>query len=298
MPVSVVCEGCGKLVTDENVSRTTLKHPEFVFCALCDDLAPTFLIRRHFPSILGKLRESRRVDNVNSALGLLTHRLIQSMDCILLLRKSFGAAKASVDVETILRSMYDASLQAEYIASNRGSAPVKAQDYMDFTYVERHEAVKCLDRYHNAFASSVANSPRRSAGEPVLNKEFARVESRFRSAKGKLRDKWHDQSLRSFSKNQKREEEYDFIIKSLHGSTHSSFAALKSGGKVAVALQPLLAANLCLRALAVAMEYNGIPFGDLVAALVELARANLITSFESHGCAGNVAGPKTNVTTS
>ena len=91
------------------------------------------------------------------------------------------------DCAAILRCMYDAFIQAAYVATK---PDVLGRLYLDYEHVERFLAPTKIVGQDNRMARDVANSPMRKAGEKRNRKEFERVKSAYLTKKGKVRTHW------------------------------------------------------------------------------------------------------------
>ena len=179
------------------------------------------ICQKLFCAINGKVKH----DTTARALNLLAMRITNSTSSLWVLR-CCAEEFFSMDGASILRCIYDATLQALYILQKPHE---RANDFFDYEWVEKTKGIDWIDSSDTNIASKVRNSPLRPEGEKLCKKEFAHVENNFKGKKGKLRDRWYAGSLRDLAKDLGFESEYEYIHKQLNGAIHSSPLSLKSG---------------------------------------------------------------------
>ena len=181
------------------------------------------------------------------------------------------------DPSTILRSVYDASLQAEYIVHDAAKATDLAQNYLDFQEIERYRLIKALGKYKDEFSGKMVEGEERAANELKIRERFEKVEAKFRKAHGAgYMTSWHDEKLREFCKARGRKEEYDFMLVLLHGAAHSSALAMLRGYSANPSFLMLTAANLTWRAIGGMLDYHKIEMEPELAGVMENARRSLL----------------------
>lgn len=130
------------------------------------------------------------------------------------------------DCAAILRCMYDAFIQAAYIATKPGAL---GELYLNYEHVERFLAPKEIVKQDNRMARIVASSPMRKAGEKRNRREFDRVKSAYLTNKRNVQKHWYRGTLFSIAeKVGKREaDEYAWFVGRTNSSVHSGpFATL------------------------------------------------------------------------
>jgi len=147
-----------------------------------------------------------------------------------------------VDGGTLLRAMFDAYLQAEYIVSDEKLAVERANDYLDFEHVEKHKRARCVTSYDNPFAEALKTSPHRPTGEERLQQEYNRVKARYfvekRQPDGtiqrgpRVRSNWYSGTLADIARSLGKSDEYDILLATFHGCVHSSAWAVRKGPMV------------------------------------------------------------------
>jgi ribosomal protein S18 acetylase RimI-like enzyme len=167
-----------------------------------------------------------------------------------------------VDAGTLLRAMYDAYLQAEYLLSDPSKAAERAHDYFDFQHVERYKQAEKLMRHDNEFSRRMKNSPERPEGEKRVNREHDRVKNRFlKSKKGDVRDHWYPSNLRQIASSQGKVE-YDIIVTSLQGCVHSSAMTVQNGPPISPEYITAWASSIAARVAKLNVDYNKIEPND------------------------------------
>ncbi len=271
-----ICLGCRRLVNVQNCSVVTANYPEFTYCNTCEDLALAHISASSMDGILARLNSEGIKDNVNLVIGRLVTRIRCSFESLRCLRNHRICEDCDLDGAAILRTMYDASLQVEYLAEPE-NANARAQEYTDFREIERDRQIRSLKKYEgNPYVDTIMNSPLRTECEPAIRAIFDKVERPFRvnNKPGKHRERWHVKNLRSFCMGKGREEEYDFIVSLLNGVTHSSPLALSSP-PMSQPFLLLVAGNLVFRALGAALTYNKLILDPATENLIEGTRKNI-----------------------
>ena len=163
-----------------------------------------------------------------------------------------------------------------------------AQDYEDFSYLERHRMIEKLKKNsHTHFAARLLNSPKRAKESRVLDERIARAKAKFRTgtrkgAKETYHENWYKSNLRSLAEVLKLGLEYDFIITVLHGPVHTSpLAALSPRPTTSAAVADMCAWHLSVRMVAAAMRYHRIePLNEDIRLLVDEAWECIPTRWE------------------
>lgn len=144
-----------------------------------------------------------------------------------------------VDAGTLLRVMFDAYLQADYIVSDAEFAVERANDYLEFEHVEKYKRAKKIMNYDNPFAEALKSSPRRPGGEKRLQQEYDRVKGRYFVEKRwpdgtiqrgpRTRSNWFPGNLADIARSLGKSDEYDILLATFHGCVHSSAFTIRSG---------------------------------------------------------------------
>jgi Family of unknown function (DUF5677) len=159
-----------------------------------------------------------------------------------------------VDAGTLLRAMYDAYFQAEYLVSQSDERSQRAQDYFDFAHVERYKFVTKILSANNFFANRLKASPKRQEGEQENKRRFEGVKSRFVTKKNgsATRNHWYPGTLAEIAKS----DEYDTLFTSFNGCVHSSASALASGPFVTAENVLIFASTTAAKVARLSVSYN------------------------------------------
>jgi hypothetical protein len=184
-----------------------------------------------------------------------------------------------VDAGMMLRAMFDAYLQAEYVLSDPSKAVQRANDYLDFEHVERYKLAEKVMKYDNPFVKKLKASPARPEGEKRSQSEYDRVKSRYiigklkagRPTEHKLRtrNKWYDGDLSGIARTLGREAEYDIILATFHGCVHSSAFAVRLGPPISAKYVSHWASTIAARVARLSVQYNTIELDDFHSTLLE-----------------------------
>jgi hypothetical protein len=183
-----------------------------------------------------------------------------------------------VDAGALLRCMFDASLQAEFILHDPAKQSERAALYFDFAHVERYKASQKAISHDNPLAERLRTSPHRAEGEKRLRERYDRVKSSFprrgKSGSGQ-RDKWYEESLSDLAKAVGREAEYDTFVALFSGCVHSSAFAVEAGPLVSPEYVMMFATKLAARVLNMNVRYNRLELGESQAIMDELCKGVL-----------------------
>jgi hypothetical protein len=234
---------------------------------LADDVINTKVLALLREVIQRSCKQNKR-DCVSRALLYFLQRVANTWVSIRTLReRSPGERMFMVDAGTLLRAMFDAYLQAEYIVADREKAIDRASDYLEFEHVERYKQVQRVLTHDNPLTRALKTSRRRPEGEKRINQEYERVRDRYAAGKkpgtptgnrGRIRDQWYSGSLRDVAKSLGKESEYDLILGTFQGCVHSSAFAVQFGPPTSPDYVMHWASTITARVARVNVEYNGI----------------------------------------
>lgn len=139
-----------------------------------------------------------------------------------------------VDAGTLLRALYDAYLQAEYLVSDPKQSLVRASDYFDFEHVERYKSMTKMLNAGNWIANRLKWSPKRREGEKENEQKYNEVKDRFlrKPTGSSTRNQWYPGDLRKIADVTGKSDEYDTLLATFNGCVHSSASALHNGPPV------------------------------------------------------------------
>ena len=224
--------------------------------------------------IVTKLNAVRKVGCVAVAIEMISRRIIGSGDSLAILHKH-SPHDWMFDGISILRNIYDVTLQGLYIMSEPAKRDERAQLYLDFMDVERMKRIGLFDASDTDIAKHFSSSPKRPEAEPAIKQRFDAVKDRFMTKKGELRDYWYRGSLRDLAKASGLEGEYELIQRLLSGVVHSSPLTLRDGPFLTRFFLLDCQWRFAFRILGVYAEYKGIELDETETALIGDARANV-----------------------
>jgi hypothetical protein len=173
-----------------------------------------------------------------------------------------------VDAGTLLRAMFDAYVQADFIFRDPRRRTELATQYLEFEHVERYKLMNKVLRHDNPLTDVLETSAKRSEGEKRLQQEFDRVKARFTGT----RNKWYQGDLPQLANAAGKEDEYDTFVSSFSGCVHSSALAVRNGPMVPPKDALLLASTFAARVARIIVEYNQLDLGEERTILDELCK--------------------------
>jgi hypothetical protein len=227
--------------------------------------------------IIKKLLAVDKRDDAVAACHTLMRRLVNSGSTLRVLFDNANDHDWTADGASILRTSYDASLQALYILADPKERQQRARRFIDFSIIEQVKLIELADERRTAASRQIADSKRRAAIEPTIRSEFNRVSKLYGYDKMKKPPvNWYKGSLRDVAKGAGYETEYVLIHKQLSGAVHSSFFGLTYSGAFkgfnAIQLYWLFAFRV-LRKLA---DYLEVELTDAEKKILELADRNVL----------------------
>lgn len=159
-------------------------------------------------------------DVIHRALKLLHNRTVNALTSLQILcahsRHNFHA-----DAGSILRTMFDISVQAEYMMIDSTLAHDRAQMFLDFYWVQKRGFMQRALACQGRLSEQLSQSRRRSEAEPVIEAEFKRVMKHFTNDRGKVRSTWYPGTLADLSRAIGRYGEYAIYQPLLSGAVHA-----------------------------------------------------------------------------
>jgi Family of unknown function (DUF5677) len=224
-------------------------------------------VDNHFESIFRKIISTlgvrKDLDIVSRALLLFLVRVSNTWLSLRTLSKHSPDQQCfMVDAGVLLRCMFDAYLQAEYILVDPAKSVERATSYFEFEHIDRHEQEQRILRLPGPFGDYLRSSPLRAEGQQRNQQEYERVRPMFLRRDGKkTRDKWYEGDLRNLAEKAKKSEEYDLFVYPSHGCVHSSSSALRRP-LVTPEMVMNLATKLAARVARLNTNYNRLPLGE------------------------------------
>ena len=225
--------------------------------------------------VVFKVNQSTKRDDVVKASHRLLGRLVDSGSTLRILFEHAKQHVWTADGATILRTTYDAMLQALYIL-NDPKEHQRARRFLDFSIVEQVKMIRLTDERRTAASRQIADSKKRAAVEPKIQNEFKRVCKLYGYDMQKPPVYWYKGSLRDLAKDVGYETEYEILHKQLSATAHSSMFGLTANAVFnsfnALQLYWLFA----FRVLGKLVDYVGVTLTDTEKGVLALADKNVL----------------------
>jgi len=227
-------------------------------------------------AILSKANATQQTGDVVTAMNTLYERIVSSGNTLLLLH-STAKHDCTCDAVSILRTIYDTSLQALYIFHDPQQRNDLARRYIDFGIVEKWKMIKIIDEQATDFSKQLSQSEKRAAVESEIQTEYQRVCRlyNFRDPEKPPRNWYKGGSLKDIAKTVKYEEEYELLQKQLSGVVHSSFHGLQGISIFNVSYVVALYWRFAFRVLGKLAEHVAIDLDETERGLIDQSNANL-----------------------
>ena len=223
--------------------------------------------------VIGEANARSENDDVARALLFFLVRVANTWRSIRTLRNNTPDEEGfAVDAGTLLRAMFDAYIQAEFVIHDRNAARERARDYFDFEHVERYKLVNSVMKHDTPLSDHLKASPRRPEGEKRVQQEYDRVKERYfverKRADGTMkrgpgtRNTWYAANLADLARTVGKEDEYDSLLKTFHGCVHSSPIAVGRGPVVSPQHVVDWASTVAARVAKLTVEYHGIELDE------------------------------------
>jgi len=239
-------------------------------------------------SVISALHQRTNSDNITRSLFWFLVRVANTWNSLQLLRRGALADFQSVfmvDVGVLLRCMFDAYLQADYIIRDPAKRTERATLYLEFQHIERYKAEEKLFRHNNPLTDVLGSSPRRAEGQARRRAEFERVKGAFlRKDKGsarsgkkapETRDQWYEGNLGQLAEAAGKKDEYDTFVYPFSGCVHSSSYAVLKGPPVEAEYLMQFASTLAARVVNINVQHNRLDLGDDQPILEEMCKGVL-----------------------
>jgi hypothetical protein len=205
------------------------------------------------------------------AYGGLSQRVRNAFSSVVLL-VGVDSHPTGPDTAVLLRVMYDAWLQLEFMAWPELSATRSARVgmYWQFSLVDNFAYYENLDRQRSA----MGEGSRLRANAEDIERERRLVEEyrgKFENKKGKLRKYWYPGTLRDVARAVGRDTEYVSFVSLLSAATHASPAAHWKRGLWTTEFSAFFALMLQARAVVSTARLFEIPVPDRYAEILRVA---------------------------
>ncbi|MEQ1893762.1 MAG: DUF5677 domain-containing protein [Planctomycetota bacterium] len=210
------------------------------------------------------------------ALEPLQKRMSGTLDTLTALHR-FAKNDWCADGRTLLRTMYDAHLQALYILHDAARADERAQLFLDFRRIEQRAMQKIIERNPTRLAKKLMQSPKRLEGEAEREANYRKLRPKFLTKDGKKeRGDWYPGTLRDLARQVVLESEYEILQKDLSASVHSTPSALLAGSTISEPEHLLLLGwKLMFRVLGRIAAHHGVSLATEHEELVRDAMSNI-----------------------
>lgn len=220
------------------------------------------------------------------AVRRLTNRVFMSAETMTILRR-YADHDWRIDATTVLRTLYDAMLQALYIIDDPENMEFRGELYEGFSAIERYELLRRVEADSSAFSRKLRESPLRKDGEPRLVAEYQQRIGNYRKPGSSIRPRsWYAHSvgtLKDMAVVVGYEDEYLLLTHDLGASVHSSAFALAPKPLFSPDLCLLLAWHLTVRVLGKIADRYEIELAGEESKVVRDAYGNIYNLFERKG---------------
>ena len=165
------------------------------------------------------------------ALLCLTNHLSGHWRALYILNQNESGAREnellSDSFAAIIRCMFDAYLQAAYIAEQDTEARSKL--YLDFEHVERYVLANKVVKQSDEMSRHIAESPLREEGEPRLKAKYDAVVDNYRDKNGKVQSHWYKGNLGNLAETVGNYDEYLWYLHRYNSAVHAGPLAAVHG---------------------------------------------------------------------
>ena len=123
---------------------------------------------------------------------------------------------------SILRTSFDAMLQAMYILHDPSQSDELARQFLDFQIVEQVRMLRVHDSRTTTVSRRIAVSPRRAKNESAIMAEYARVCTKYGYDQASPRTNWYPRNLEHLAKKTGYLAEYEIAQKQFSAVLPSS----------------------------------------------------------------------------
>ena len=217
--------------------------------------------------------------NANAILQHFQLRVMEAADTLLVLRRTPNAGVHARDSATVLRSQYDAMMQAVYLLTDPPLFNERVQLFECFKAVELHKQLQLLKKYPPKWMLTPEFKTRI---EPGIEKRFSEVRDCFavvnKQGKSKgLRRHWYKGSLSRLAKHYKYEEEYSHLLFKLNQAVHTSPLATPDSLRETVDHMPIWGLMFAFRILGRLAAFHSIRLSDDEAEVTARANKDVFT---------------------
>ncbi|MCB9920521.1 MAG: hypothetical protein H6832_19115 [Planctomycetes bacterium] len=168
---------------------------------------------------------------VTQAIQPFVNRMNELLQAVRMLLDQLGVVGITASLP-ILRSMYDAHIQALYILNDPEKAESRAMEFMEYEWIEQHLDRERMCRFHREIHDQIVSTPEYLAGVQVREKKIAELRDQYRTRAGKregkddFRRKWYSGDLARLAEVVGLRREYDYYQNELSSAVHATPKAL------------------------------------------------------------------------
>jgi len=230
--------------------------------------------------VIEKSHDCSAKDEVSRALFCFLVRVANTWCSIRTLRQHSPDERLFiVDAGVLLRAMFDACFQAEYVVHDADSMNGRASEYLEYEHVERYKISRKVLSHDTQLAVRLKSSAKRPEGEKRVLEEYDRVKDKYlvekRQSDGtvkrgpRTRNTWYSGDLSTIAQSLGKQAEYDTFVTVFNGCVHSSAFAVHAGPMVSPQHVLTLASKLAGRVARLNAQHNRLNLGDLYGPIMD-----------------------------
>jgi hypothetical protein len=209
--------------------------------------------------IAKQVYELKKTDHVTVSLYTLLMRVLNTHISIHYLHGYTSTDTFVVDAAVLLRCLFDAYFQANYIYKDPIKRLERAELYVEFEHVERYVTANKFLKHNNEFAKMLHASPYKDEGQKECLRQYNRVKHLFlKKGKNEPRDKWYSMSMADLAGEAELKDEYDTFVGPFSGCAHSSYMNIRYGAMLQPDAVILHSGKLLARMLLLNINHNGL----------------------------------------
>jgi hypothetical protein len=246
--------------------------------------------------VIQKANDSSTKNEVSRALFYFLLRVANTWCSIRTLRQHSPDEQVfMVDAGVLLRAMYDACFQAEYLVHDADRMDAQANDYLEYEHVERYKISRKVLSHDTQLADRLKSSAKRPEGEKRVLEEYDRVKDKYlvekRQSDGTVkrgpgtRSTWYSGDLSTIAQSLGKRAEYDTFVAVFNGCVHSSAFAVHAGPIMSPEYVLTLASKIAARLVRLNVQHNRIDLGDFYGPILDALCKDFLLSV-SDGAAG------------
>lgn len=226
--------------------------------------------------ILTKINENLQDDTPTRAIRLIHDRVGGTVDTLMILARH-ARHRFVTDAVSMLRMLFDAMWQAEYLMHDPSQCEARASLFLDWKWVERYQSMERVDTCDLAIARHLRTSPKRRAAEPEIRRRFETVKHRYLTPKGRIRAHWYEPpNLSKLTREIERQNEYQWFQPLLSGAVHSAVWTLDDGPMLTEATTIYIAIDATFRILGLITDHLGLSLSDPTSHFLAFARKDIL----------------------